>query len=545
MLEVTAPETALGPRVVRQLRAPDRERRSRRVGALFGICVVLTFANFAAWSLATPLFASPDEPTQVISAAAAVRGQLVGATIDGPASANTAVTVPKIFASGPAYSVCFKYHPTVPASCAPPLTTSTEMEHMGTYVGRYPPLYYLIVGVPSLAFVSKTGIYLMRLMSGLLNAVLISLALLAVVLWSRRKLLLMAVMVAATPMVWFLGGVVNPSGFEICASICLWTAGLLLVLEHPDHPPPGLVVIVAVAAACLSLARPVSLVWVAIAFVVLGLLGGRRALAGVLRSRAARWSALPLAACGAFALWWIKAEHALDLIPGYRVTHDESGLRLLGTVFAHDGARIQQLVGVFGWNDTPSPLLTYVVWIAVLGFLFVLALLAARCAGARRTTVLFLLIAAVVVVPLALSYVEAMRAGFVDGQGRYWLPLAVGVPLVCVALIERSEAHARFLMRAVPIVSVCLGVASIAAYLSTLRRYAVGVTGPIDFLAGKWQPPVGLLAAAIGGCACIALLFAAVVVETRRRPLTEVRTLNGKRGNDIRAVPGVRSQRAN
>ncbi|MGH9099152.1 MAG: DUF2142 domain-containing protein, partial [Acidimicrobiales bacterium] len=334
-------DTSAGGTMVGQLTrrdaAPDacatRERRSvswiQRLGrpwALFAIGVVLTFANFAAWSLATPLFASPDESTQVVAAAATVRGELVGYTIDGPGSALTAVHVPGVLASGTTYPDCFKYHPAIPASCAPVLSRSSRTVHVGTYVGRYPPLYYLVVGLPSLAFASKTGIYLMRLVSALVNSLLISLALFAVVRWSRRKLLLVGVMAAVTPMTWFLGGMVNPSGLEICAAICLWTAGLVLVLDHPDRPPPGLVALVAVAAGILCLARPISPVWVAIAFVLLGLLGGRRAVLGVLGSRAARWSAFPLAACGGFALWWIRAEHALDLVPGFLVPHGESGL---------------------------------------------------------------------------------------------------------------------------------------------------------------------------------------------------------------------------
>ena len=512
-----------------------RSGRFGGAGTIFAAFLVLTFINFAAWSLATPLFASPDESTQVVAAAAAVRGEVVGFTIDGAGSAYTAVHVPEVFASGTTYPVCFKYHPTVSASCAPRLSASTKTVHIGTYVGRYPPLYYLITGLPSLLFVSKTGIYLMRVMSSLLNAALIALALLAVVRWSRRRLLLVGVMAAATPMAWFLGGMVNPSGFEICGAICLWTAGLVLVLEHPDRPPPGLVAVVALSAGLLSLARPISPVWVAITLVTLGVLGGRRALLGVLRSRAARWSALPLAACGAFALWWVVAEHALDLVPGFPVTPGESRLQLLGTVLAHDGVRVQQMVGVFGWNDTSSPLLTYVVWLAVVGLLLVLAVWRA---GAWRAGTLLSLVASVVVVPLVLAYVEALRAGFVDGQGRYWLPLAVGVPLVSAALVERRTVPAWLFSRVVPLVAAGLGMASIAAFLWALRRYAVGVTGPIDFLVGKWAPPVGLLGAGVGGCVCIALLFAAVVVETRRPSMVEVPSPSADPVRPARHEPG-------
>jgi hypothetical protein len=45
-----------------------------------------------------------------------------------------------------------------------------------TYVGRYPPLYYAIVGLPSLVWHTNTAVYMMRLLSGLLCALLLGLA---------------------------------------------------------------------------------------------------------------------------------------------------------------------------------------------------------------------------------------------------------------------------------------------------------------------------------------------------------------------------------
>lgn len=496
-------------------RAPERAPRQhrRRARALFAVCVLVTFGNFAAWSLATPLFASPDEPTQVIHAAAAVRGQLVGVTVDGARSAYTGVTVPAVFASGAGYSTCFAFHPDVSASCARPLTASTRTVRVDTYVGRYPPLYYLAVGLPSLLSVSTTGIYLMRLMSSLLDALLISLALFVVITWSSRKLLLVGVMVAATPMAWFLGGMVNPSGFEICAAISLWTCGLVLVLEHPDRPPPGLVATVAVAAALFSLARPISPFWVAMTFAVLVLLGGRRAVAGLYRSRAARWSIPPLAACAAFALWWIEAEHALDLVPISPASRSVSDLKLLETVASRTWPWTEQMVGVFGWLDTRSPALTYAIWLCIVGSLVGLA---AWRAGAWRRATLLALLVAVVVVPILLTYLEARRLGL-NGQGRYWLPLAVGVPLVAVALVEGAPLSPRHRLWAALAVSIGLWGASSAAFLEALRRYAVGATGPLDFLRGTWRPPDGLVGAAVSGCVCIALLLVLVVAATRGR----------------------------
>ena len=131
----------------------------------FAVTLVPVFLVMSAWSLATPLFASPDEPTHVIRAVALDHGQLIGNSDGGPASAFTFVTVPALIAGANGYPGCFLFRSSVPASCTHPLTSSTRPVVTTTYAGRYPPLYYAFVGLPSLATISPTGVYLMRLVS--------------------------------------------------------------------------------------------------------------------------------------------------------------------------------------------------------------------------------------------------------------------------------------------------------------------------------------------------------------------------------------------
>jgi hypothetical protein len=481
--------------------------------------LVLTFCNFAVWSIATPLFASPDEPTQVAHAAAAVRGELVGRTVKSSSDATTRITIPEIFASGPAYTACFAYHDTVPASCAPPLSKSTKPVSTTTYVGRYPPLYYVIVGLPSLVMKSTAGIYSMRLVSAFIDAVMISLALFSIAFWSRRRLLLVGVIVAATPMVWFLGGVVNPSGLEISAAICLWSSGLVLVLEHADHPPPGLVGVVVGSTAVFLLARPLSPLWVVIVAAMLALVGGRRAIVAILHSRSSRWSIGSLAVVAIFALTWIFSQHSLDLLPvGAPVSRNESKAHLLSTIIGNTGNWIHEMVGVFGALDTYSPLLTYLVWFAVIGFV---VLLAAACARVRQLGVLALLVVAVLVIPVAVAYDEAHRLGVV-WQGRDVLPLAVGVPLMALSFVEQANVIRPWRFRLTTILCTGLGVGFVAAFVEALRRYTVGVNGPLNFLDGTWHPPLGSLAVAVICCLLVALFMVALTYEVHQRPLSDI-----------------------
>ena len=120
-----------------------------------------------------------------------------------------------------------------------------------TYVGRYPPLYYAIVGLPSLVSHTDTAVYLMRLLSGLASALFLGLALALAAFWSRSRLLVAAVAVAASAMVFVFSSVVNPSGLECATAICVWTGGLVLVLDQAEHPRQSVVVATAIAASVM------------------------------------------------------------------------------------------------------------------------------------------------------------------------------------------------------------------------------------------------------------------------------------------------------
>jgi hypothetical protein len=50
-----------------------------------------------------------------------------------------------------------------------------------------------------------------------------------------------------------------------------------------------------------------------------------------------------------------------------------------------------------------------------------------------------------------------------------------------------------------------LAVAAFAAFAEALRRYVVGVKGPIDYLQGAWQPPLGATTLTVAALVVIAL----------------------------------------
>ena len=311
---------------------------------VFTVSFVLVFLNMAAWSLASPLFASPDETTHTVRAVALVHGQLIGTPVGGSSSPITSVTVPASIADGGRYAGCFAFKISVPASCARPLTASTRPVKTNTSAGRYPPLYYAIVGIPSLASDSSTGIYLMRLVSAALSALFVALAFMSICVWSRRTFMLVGVLLAVTPMTMFLGGVVNPNGAEICAALCMWTAGLILVLERADAPPRGLLIVLTASTVMLMLSRGISPLWVGLILVVLAVLAGRRTLVQLLRHPSLRVPIAVVVLSAIVAVAWILVVHADDLMAGQASLPKGSG-HLLLAIWSLTGAWLQEMIG--------------------------------------------------------------------------------------------------------------------------------------------------------------------------------------------------------
>jgi hypothetical protein len=52
--------------------------------------------------------------------------------------------------------------------------------------------------------------------------------------------------------------------------------------------------------------------------------------------------------------------------------------------------------------------------------------------------------------------------------------------------------------------------AQLVSFVEALRRNVTGLPGPIDYFNGRWQPPLGALAATIA-VVCVWLVLAAVL----------------------------------
>ncbi len=245
-----------------------------------------------------------------------------------------------------------------------------------TYVGRYPPLYYALVGLPSLVWNADAAVYLMRLLSGLLTALFLGLALALAAVWSRSRLLVLAIGLAATPTVMIFGSEVNPSGLEMATAICVWTGGLILVLDRARNPPPSLVAATAVAAVVMVSMRGLSPLWLAIIATSLAVLAPR-SLALLIRWQRVRMAVGAIAFAGFMAVVYIVWAHALTVYPiGQLVPHGTSELGIFELGLVRTDSMVGGFVGSFGWDITNPPTAVVGVWLFSASAMVALGLLA-------------------------------------------------------------------------------------------------------------------------------------------------------------------------
>jgi hypothetical protein len=471
--------------------------------------------------MATPIGAIIDEPAQLVKAASVVRGELNGPTltqrsearlsaadrgsleycdlISGSAKCDKAVsvvTVPQSFANF--QTSC---EPIVPW-CNRGLRGSGADASAATYVGHYPPLYYLIVGLPSLAWHSDVAVYLMRLLSCLLNALFLGLSLSLAAIWSRSRLLLSAIAVAATPMVFIVGSVVNPSGLEVSTAVCVWTGGLILVLDRFDRPPRSLVAATAISAVVMVLTRGLSPLWLAIIAASLVALAPH-SLRSLFQWRSIRTAIPVVAFAGTIAVVYILWANSLTVLPvGQRIPAGSSQLDVVSLALRRTDLLVKQFVGSFSWN---SPMFVMVMWLLSAAAMVALGLTTSM---RRHAMVVVGLITTSLVLPTAIMVSEANRDGIV-WQARDGFPLYVGILLVAGAVAGRNQRVTDRAMgrvagwvtrRLVLLVAATVAVGQLVDFMWGLRTYTVGGLGtinPFAHVSHRWSPPGSAIVVAL------------------------------------------------
>lgn len=454
-------------------------------------------ALFALWAFATPIGAAPDEPAHLIKAASVVRGQLVGEST----KFGHTVQVPEYIAHI-GDETCFAFNLERAANCPEMLTGDPrDLVEATTTAGLYNPVYYAIVGWPSLVFGDEAGIYAMRLTSALLTSGLIALSFMLVAGWRRRVLPTLGLLTALTPMVLFLGGVVNPSGPEIAGTLTAVVAAVSIVLRRDPARFTVQVTAMTIGAAVALNMRGISPLWVAVGLAVpLAIVGWRRFL-DLLRTRAARVAVAVIVTAAVLAMAWTFFSNSLGtgmeddkadaMFPGVGTQPLVGFGEMLLSTF--DLAR--GIVGLFGWTETSAPAFAFFFWSALTGGL--IAFGAAVLRG-RLLLVFGLFLGATVILPAAVQAAYVTEGGYI-WQGRYTIPVFAALVFVAAALLDEvvgESFEAGPARRMLAVLTAVWAFAQFDAFLRVLRRYAEGWPSAWGefFRTPDWAPPGGTIA---------------------------------------------------
>lgn len=454
----------------------------------------VSFALFtlliAAWSFSNPLLGGVDEPDHVIRSASVARGELIGPTGPGQPDSVRFVKVPHRLVRSRLVPACYVFHRDVTAACEQSLNKGPDgMTRTPLTNARLPPTPYGILGLPSLVNHLSAGVYLMRLLGAALCGALFASALLSLRETPVPWLAVSGLAFALTPMVLYTASIVNPSNLEIAGGVALWASGVVLVRKACAGVVDGRVVTrTAVAAGVLVLARPLGMLWLGIAVVVLLVASTGSALRLLLRSRVAQVWAGIVGACIAFELAWVTFYDSLgSKVPPGPSADGLSNFEVLKVTLGGTYRHFREMIGVFGWVDTPAPALTIVLWTGVLGALVGLGIGLAR---RRQATAIVALFALIIAVPAVLELIEARRFGF-GWQGRYTLPLAVGLPILGGFALAETRVRVLQRGRLTVVFGTAFVVAHFLAFWQNLRRYTVGYDGPLAFWReANWSPPL-------------------------------------------------------
>ncbi len=451
-------------------------------------CWAVAFTGFMTWSLATPLWGSPDAPSHDLMAYHAVRDLSIEKTDEfahGVTSNAVTEATEGLVASATSVS-CYAFQ-TTSASCIVGVRGSEEPADFVNSAGRNIPTYYLATGWPSLIVGPEDAVWANRAAAAAIASLFVAWAASAALTRRRRSVALTGVVVATTPMVMYLGGAVNPNSLEIVCGIAVAACSVVFLQERDTWLGHVMFRRTMIAIAVMCSIRMLGPVWAlgwAVAFAMLATAVHWR---HVFSRRGLPWLALPVVACVADVVWTLSSG----------VTDYQAEAKFDNTLWANiglsrhviDTSSISQQIGVFGWLDTPMPpgALTAYTWAALF-----LVFTAAMRLTARQLTAIAFLVAAQYLLPIVLQALQYNVNGPV-WQGRYTLPLTVAIPIFALMLNSQrpdttdEQQWLRRMQWAYPMAVAVLAYAHFKAFTTHLRRNVSGYGGP-GLTDGHWEP---------------------------------------------------------
>ncbi len=356
--------------------------------------------------------------------------------------------------------------------CRP--STSPDQANILTGEFRHPPPYYAIVGLPTLVWLGLDVGYVMRLVSALIGAALLAGALQSAI-ESGRRIHVLGVVAATTPIVWFLVATVNPNGLEIAAAICLWSSCFAAATQA--RLSTGVVVRCGVSLTVLVMSRGISPVYGLMALAAAAAMASPERRSEVIGRRdVRRWLVLAAAGTAVTGAWVAIAGFSHNV---HRDGQDAwEALRL-------SGLYLQQSVG--DWLDLNVSLPYAVAMYAVVVVPLVAVSIAKSRARDRKAVLVLLTIALVLPLTSDIYNLPPIASAW---QGRYGMPMVTGV-VIAAAFACQQEVSVRLWQA----VLAALSLTEIAAFSVFARHW--------DFSGGRTLAVIALNAIAVFASAVV------------------------------------------
>ncbi|HET7055991.1 MAG TPA: DUF2142 domain-containing protein, partial [Thermomicrobiales bacterium] len=287
-------------------------------------------------------------------------------------------------------------------NCRPITDLRNGMVTVTSTASAYNPIFYAMVGLAGRPFNGTQSLYAMRACAEILCALMIALAAAITSRWASTRAPLVALQLAAAPVLWYSASILAPNGLEMCCALVMWAALLGIVRRQGDAD--RLTVVAGTVAACLLAAvRGLGPFWLVLIAMAVLVITPHETLRAVKAARWARTSALAIAACVAYAVAWTLAASATSVTPpvanpGSSIAAAFRGLPLwaLGT-FA-----------MFPGRTETAPVAVYTIGVAV--WILFLAIAIGRARTTIRISAAFIVLAAALI-PFALTVVTYHRIG--------------------------------------------------------------------------------------------------------------------------------------
>jgi hypothetical protein len=489
------------------------------VTSFFLYVTCLTFS----WVLIQPPYGVSDEPAHTIKAVASAYGQFDRPQVIGQFGYGAyGYDVPEVFTSI-WHSTCYNDDTRTTAACNGDFPPGKELVGASSTAGPNPPTYYVAIGWLGRVFPSQTGFYLMRFLGALLFSLALTFTFALQFSKSKSRNAWASILLLLTPAVSSFSAVINPFAHEIAAAALFWTSAILLTDSRKSNRESkqlwGALVGSAFFFSCL---RPAAFLWLTVItfFVIISDPENDYCLIRF-KDKIMR-SILGIAFNAAVISLALSYRTQTDLVvdptnaiapmvgPGGNVFSN------MLVSYRHLGVFFRQLFGHFGWTSFYPPFVVPVLFVTAV----VMSIGVMRISTWRLRSGLAALIAFVYFGPVVLEGVRASSTGFFY-QGRYVLPVAIGIPIYVWLRGEEREPNRYTLLLTQSIVGLSAG-SSIFAANYVARRFVSGTNGRILwFFDAKWSPPGGvyvtlglLVGATIGAC----LLGAVVVSDNDAKP---------------------------